>query len=192
MGIQMGGLIEHNTAKTPEGKALQNQRFRENFTDLAFTIGGSVIFGRILGAIAGDAAIPVGTVQKGVLKDATFAQDKIRSDEIFSPQGQTKYSELAGKPIKTVNDLANALKEGFITTKQVPLDFVTVNGQKMILNTRTSTALNRAGIPIYDWYGINRTGLGVPGLPGITYDNLAQKQIETNSLPDIGTPKIPK
>ncbi|GEP94445.1 hypothetical protein CCY01nite_07050 [Chitinophaga cymbidii] len=43
---QVGGLFEHNTAKSPEGKKLQEERFKDGAADLAITWG----VGRILSA----------------------------------------------------------------------------------------------------------------------------------------------
>jgi len=131
---------------------------------------------------------------KGSVADANFAQSRIRADETFSPQGIKKYSELAGRPIKTVDDLATAIRNGNIKPSQVTVDYVvTADGNKLILNTRTSVALDRAGIPKADWYGIDQTGIQVPDMPkGITFDSLAQQQLANNKLPPSGTPNIPR
>src|SRR5690606_36583180 len=88
-----------------------------------------------------------GDVERGTLTGANFAQNRIKSDRSFSPDGQKIYSDLAGKPIKTVDDLAGALKAGAIKPSQLPVDYVDMNGTRLILNTRTSTALEQAGIP---------------------------------------------
>jgi len=41
------GLAEHNRAKTPEGRKVQDERFKENFTDFAKNVGGGYIFGKL-------------------------------------------------------------------------------------------------------------------------------------------------
>lgn len=72
------------------------------------------------------------------------------------------------------------------------------DGTKLILDTRTSVALDRAGIPKSDWYGGNQTGVPVPNptsspsLVGKTFDDLAAEQIKNNKLPPTGTPDMPK
>lgn len=67
------------------------------------------------------------------------------------------------------------------------------DGTQLILNTRTSVALSRAGIPQSQWYGTNQTGVQVPGMPvGTTYNNLAAAQLVRNKLPPSGTPNVPK
>ena len=74
--------------------------------------------------------------------------------------------------------MVSALKFGKIKPSQLIVDYVTINGQKVILNTRTSTALLRAGIPRSKWAGKDVTGVAVPGAPnGVTFDTLAKKTI---------------
>jgi hypothetical protein len=130
--------------------------------------------------------------QAGSVENANFAQTSINKAEVFSPEGIEKYSKLAGRPIKTVDDLAKALNDDLIQLNQVPVDYVVVQGQKVILNTRTSIALDRAGIPKAKWYGIDRTGQEVPTMPGIKFDDLARLQTQNNHLPITGTPVMPR
>jgi RHS repeat-associated protein len=127
---------------------------------------------------------------QGVLKEANFAQTSINKARVFSPEGQQIYSKIVGSPIKTVDNLVDALKNGLVTPKQLPLDYVIVDGQKVILNTRTSVALSEAGIPKSEWYGVNRTGQKITD--GITYDDLAKQQTNANELPQTGTQSTPK
>ncbi|WP_444546490.1 two-partner secretion domain-containing protein [Burkholderia ubonensis] len=129
----------------------------------------------------------------GSVANANFAQSAINSAETFSAQGAAKYSQMAGTPINTVDDLAVAIKNGLISPSQLPVDYVvSSNGTKLILNTRTSVALNRAGVPQSQWYGTNQTGVPVAGMPaGTTYDDLAAGQLARNKLPPTGTPNVP-
>jgi hypothetical protein len=129
---------------------------------------------------------------RGAVADANFAQSRIRADETFSLEGQKKYSEMAGRTIKNVDDLASAIKDKLIVPSQAPVDYVNPTGNKLILNTRTSVALDRAGVPKNEWYGVDRTGQAVEGIPGITYDDLAKDQLKRNKLPPEGYPEIPK
>jgi hypothetical protein len=131
---------------------------------------------------------------KGAVADANFAQSAIRADETFSKDGVAKYSNLAGRPIKNVTDLAAAIKDGAIKPSQLPLDYVVrPDGTKLILNTRTSVALDRAGIPKSEWHGTNQTGQLVPDPPpGVkTFDDLAKQQLQRNKLPPTGSPDVP-
>ncbi|WP_204125676.1 DUF637 domain-containing protein, partial [Pseudomonas sp. 008] len=130
----------------------------------------------------------VANAERGVLAEANFAQNTIRSDRSFSPDGVKLYSALAGKPIKTVEDLAGALKTGAITPNQLPLDYVEINGTRLILNTRTSTALEQAGIPRSQWFGRNQTN--VEAYPGKTFNDLAKDQLKNNHLPSTGADQL--
>ncbi|TVT77149.1 MAG: filamentous hemagglutinin N-terminal domain-containing protein [Denitromonas halophila] len=149
----------------------------------------------VLGTVAG----PLGDAFKvakrglsGAVADANFAQSTIRASETFSADGVAKYSGLAGRPINTVDDLATAIRNGAIKPSQIPVDYVvTGDGTKLILNTRTSVALDRAGIPKSEWHGTNQTGVLVPKMDGKTFDQLAQDQLKNNKLPPTGTPDMP-
>jgi filamentous hemagglutinin len=130
----------------------------------------------------------------GSVGDANFAQTSIRSDRTFSPDGQQIYSDIAGYPIRTVDDLSGALRRGDISPSDVPVDFVDMNGSRLILNTRTSTALQDAGIPQNQWYGTQRTGQTAytdPAGNPVTYNDLATNQLNNNNLPPTGSPTLP-
>lgn len=77
----------------------------------------------------------------GSLKDSVFAQVKSRLNKDFSDEGIEKYSNMAGEPIITVQDLTNAIKSGKIDPSKLEINYVMINGQRVIANTRTSTAL---------------------------------------------------
>lgn len=126
--------------------------------------------------------------ERGTLTEANFAQNKIKADRSFSDDGQKKYSELAGTPIKTVDDLAGALRAGTIKPNQLPIDYVDMNGTRLILNTRTSTALEQAAIPRNEWFGRNQTG--VEAYPGKTFNDLAADQLKNNKLPPTGAEQL--
>ena len=131
--------------------------------------------------------------QKGSVSDANFAQSKINAAEKFSPEGSAKYTKLAGRPIETVDDLAKAIRDGTIKPSDVPVDYVVgPDGTKLILNTRTSAALDRAGVPKTEWHGVDRTGQPVPGAEGTTFNDLADAQLKRNGLPPNGTPNTPQ
>lgn len=130
----------------------------------------------------------LGNAERGVLTEANFAQNRIKSDRSFSPDGQKIYSDLAGKPIRTVDDLADALKTGVIKPNQLPVDYVDMNGTRLILNTRTSTALEQAGVPRSQWFGRNQTG--VEAYPGKTFNDLAADQLRNNKLPPTGADEL--
>ena len=126
--------------------------------------------------------------EKGALIDANFAQNRIKSDRSFSEEGQRVYTELAGRPVKTVDDLAEALKTGVVKPEQLPIDYVGINSTRLILNTRTSTAPEQASIPRSHWFGRNQTD--VEAYPGKTFDDLAADQLKNNKLPPSGAEQL--
>jgi filamentous hemagglutinin len=113
-----------------------------------------------------------------VLEDAAFAQVPARTTKTFSKEGQKLYSQIAGQPIMTVSDLTDALRQGVVKPNQVPLDHVVIDGQHVIANTRTSTALINAGVPKSQWYGVNKTGVNAYG--EVTFDDLVRNQLSKN------------
>jgi hypothetical protein len=93
----------------------------------------------------------------GVLKNARFAQTSYANT--FSPEGIRFYSRLAGRPINTIDDLVAAIQAGHINPSKIPVNYIVrPGGRTLILNTRTSQALERAGIPRWQWNAQNVTG----------------------------------
>ncbi len=135
--------------------------------------------GRAVGEVLEDGATVLREGAEGVLKNANFAQTKFRP--AFSKEGQQIYSELAGVPITTIDDLVNALKRGLIKTSDVPIDYIVRDGHVLILNTRSSHALIQAGIPRSQWNAINRTGIDM-------YESMLNDQLKNNKLTSAGTP----
>ena len=104
---------------------------------------------------------------------ANFAQKTFR--ETFSDGGK-----FAGR---TIDDVAAALRKGTMSPADIPLEYVTRNGQTLILNTRSAEALRRAGIPRNLWHGadvsndaaalqrleeqLRRNQLGPQGIPTV-------------------------
>jgi len=54
--------------------------------------------------------------------------------------------------------VAGALRSGKLGATDVPIDYIVRGGRTLILNTRSSQALTRAGIPRSKWNAVNRTG----------------------------------
>jgi hypothetical protein len=115
------------------------------------------------------------------LENANYAQKTYGSK--FSAEGQKIYTALAGKPINTVDDLANALKNGTIKPSDVPIDYIIRDGNTLILNTRSSQALTQAGIPRSQWNAINQTGNAL-------FEEMLTNQLSRNGLTSTGTPIV--
>jgi hypothetical protein len=120
-------------------------------------------------------------LNNGVLDKANFAQKDY--SETFSVDGIRIFSKAAGRPIRTISDLTNALKNGDILLSQVPIDYIIRDGNTLILNTRSSQALERAGIPRNQWYAVNRTGNAL-------YEGMLSDQLTNNGLTSVGVPSV--
>jgi hypothetical protein len=108
-------------------------------------------------------ALPItklGTVVKGgekvVLENANYAQTTYRNT--FSIDGAGIYTNLAGKPINTIDDLAIAIKNNVVKVEDIPVEYIVRDGKTLILNTRTSQALEKAEIPRSQWKAVDKTG----------------------------------
>lgn len=116
-----------------------------------------------------------------VLDNANYAQ-KTYSDT-FSTEGIKKYSNLAGEPINTIDDLVKAISTGKIKVEDLPIEYIVRDGNTLILNTRTSQALTRAGIPRNQWVSIDRTGSSF-------FEDLLDGQLSRNKLTSKGISKV--
>ncbi len=132
---------------------------------------------------------------RGSVADANFAQHNVvRGSKEFSEDGIGVFTDLVGYPIRTVDDLVAAIRAGDVDPAEIVVDYVVLDGHQLILNTRTSTALRRAGVPQGHWMGRNRTGLVafVDTRTGdeVLYDDLARGQLKRNGLPAEGSPTL--
>ena len=107
------------------------------------------------------------------IENANFAQKTF--SEAFGKGGQ-----LAGQ---TIDDVAGALRAGKFTPTDVPIDYIIRDGNTLILNTRSSQALMRAGIPRSQWNAVNRTGQGL-------FENNLTRQLSNNRLTSQGIPTV--
>ena len=92
----------------------------------------------------------------GMPENANYAQKTYSNS--FSEIGREKYSELAGEPINTIDDLVDSINTKKISISELPVEYIERDGHTLILNTRTSQALTQAGIPRSEWFTIDRTG----------------------------------
>jgi RHS repeat-associated protein len=85
---------------------------------------------------------------------------------------------------RTVDELSVALNSGKVTIEDVQIDVVVRNSQTFILNTKSSAALTRAGIPRNQWKVVNRTGEAF-------YENQLNDQFAKNpKISGVGTNTI--
>jgi len=115
--------------------------------------------------------------KSSVLDNANYAQKTYGNR--FSEKGIQKYTELAGEPVNTIDDLVSAINTGKINVSDLPVEYIVRDGNTLILNTRTSQALTQAGIPRSQWNAINRTGNTV-------FEDMLDGQLSRNKLTSEG------
>jgi len=101
----------------------------------AFGVAGLVV----------NAALGTTTAIRGLSQAAKFAQQSY--NRFFSSTGAEIYSKLAGQSIRTIDDLADAIRSGKVNPSDIVVETIQRDGQTLILNTRTAKALEEAGIP---------------------------------------------
>jgi RHS repeat-associated protein len=146
--------------------------------DTCHTGGGYVasgLLGGVSGLLGAAGGYAIGAVVRGVgsqldIAGARFAQKTF--SERFSAGGR-----FAGQ---TVDDVANQLRSGSLSAKDVPIDVIVRDGKTLILNTRSAQALTRADIPRSQWNVVNRTG-------DEYYEARLSGQLNRNGLDSSGT-----
>ena len=108
-----------------------------------------------------------------VLDNANYAQKTYSNT--FSAKGRKIYSDLAGEPINTIDDLVNAINSGKVNVADLPVEYIVRDGNTLILNTRTSQVLTQAGISRSQWNAIDRTGEAL-------FEELLTEQLSRNKL----------
>ena len=116
----------------------------------------------------------VATNSGGVnIEGANFAQNTAGKN--FSAEGA-----FSGAPR---SEIAGQLLEGTLTPGSVPVEVIVRNGQTLILNTRSATALAEAGIPRSQWTVVNLTG-------NAAAEARLTAQLARNGLTGAGTPTV--
>lgn len=116
-------------------------------------------------------------VSGAVLYNANYAQKTYSNT--FSATGRKIYSDLAGEPVNTIDDLVNVISTGKVNAADLPVEYIVRDGNTLILNTRTSRALTQAGIPRSQWNAVNRTGNNLS-------EELLTAQLSRNKLTSEG------
>ncbi|TPM13495.1 hypothetical protein FJ958_30945 [Mesorhizobium sp. B2-3-5] len=131
------GTTEANTPETPD--------------DVSQTSETMAMANMALGAtMAGPArSLAVSMVTNAERASLSFAQKTY--SETFSAIGRDKYSALSKSTIRTIDDLSSAIKSGKVDPSKLTVDVGKINGKGYIVNTRTATALERAGVPRSKW-----------------------------------------
>jgi hypothetical protein len=93
----------------------------------------------------------------------------------FSSQGT-----FAGQ---TISDVAAQLQAGTLSASDVPVQVISIDGNTLIVNTRSSLALSQAGIPQSSWNLIDMTG-------NSDVMNSITTRLGNNGLTTAGTPVL--
>lgn len=104
------------------------------------------------------------------VSEAGFAQRT--ASERFSTAGTFKG--------RLVDDVADDLRHGRLTPEDVPINVIRREGKVLILNTRSSVALERAGIPRSRWHVVDRTGH--PGHERRLNRQLSRNRLDVNGV----------
>ena len=175
---------QYDLPKIENGSQSQSKRF--SFKDLLL----EMVIGGVTGGLSSAAFYGAGKgIERlidglrpskgstGVLDNANYAQKTYSNT--FSVEGRKKYSDLAGEPIKTIDDLVNAINFGKVNVADLPVEYIVRDRNILILNTRTSQALTQAGIPRSQWNAIDRTGEAL-------FEELLTGQLSRNKLTSEG------
>lgn len=131
------GTTEANTPETPG--------------DVSQTSETMAMANMALGATAAGPARSLAMSMATNAERASFSFAQKTYSETFSAIGRDKYSALSKSTIRTIDDLSSAIKSGKIDPSKITVDVGKINGKGYIVNTRTATALERAGVPRSKW-----------------------------------------
>ncbi|MBY3314680.1 hypothetical protein [Rhizobium laguerreae] len=143
------------------------ERMPKTWTQAAVSFGFELGLGYLASRFGGSKALTYDDV-------AAAQSDYAR---IYSREGRAFYSQLAGRPIKTVGDLASAIRAGEISPSSIPVTLVARDGIFYAINTRTMMALREAGVNAKD----------IKFVPG-TYDDLANILLDGQLGRNAGAP----
>ncbi len=141
-----------------------------NLKTAAIGVGVGTAVGCATAGIAKWSATNSGGVN---IEGANFAQNTAGKN--FSAEGA-----FSGAPR---SEIAGQLLEGTLTPGSVPVEVIVRNGQTLILNTRSATALAEAGIPRSQWTVVNLTG-------NAAAEARLTAQLARNGLTGAGTPTV--
>jgi hypothetical protein len=133
----------------------------------------AVATGAVIASEVGSLGVGIGVARgmAGATQPLRFTQTT--ASPAFSADGT-----FAGK---TIGSLASELRSGEVVASQVPVSYVVIEGNTLVVNTRSSLALTRAGIPQSEWTWVNSTAREFEAI---------QERLLRNGLTSEGTPTI--
>jgi hypothetical protein len=140
------------------------------------------------GALLANLAMAAGVAKYGNVKLGGAADSgplrftQTTASPVFSEEGI-----FAGRRI---GEVAQDLRSGAMTADQVPVEFIVRDGNRLVVNTRSSLALRQAGIPESQWNLIDKTA--VPEVQARITERLLRNQLDnagTSTLRITGSGK---
>lgn len=111
----------------------------------------------------------------------TFASKGIGNTGKFTQKtASPNFSQEGSFAGKTIGEVSNSLRSGAIKTSDVSVEYIMRDGNKLLLNTRSSLSLKRAGIPEANWTMVNRTGDSF-------LESMLTQRLMKNGLTNAGT-----
>lgn len=126
-------------------------------------------------------------------KPAKFGQRAV-SPRFSTPQHGKGNPLIAGK---SIDEVAAQLRNGDLLPSDLPVQYIWVNGEKVVVNNRSATTLSKAGIPQSKWRMVDMTGKlpdkGADSLPSVLerLDEMAgqpSRSMPVRETPDWSSP----
>lgn len=161
-GVSSGGS---NPFEVPLPFAYNNKR--------EASYGSASSFGTLAGAGAAGGTIFGGSSTLSVVPETqVFRFAQTTASPSFSSGGT-----FGGR---SVLDVASDLRSGILSPSQVPVNYVQRGGINLIDNTRSSIALQEAGVPMSQWNLVNKTG-------SLRVETAITDKLVRNGLTNTGT-----
>ncbi|MFB5652565.1 hypothetical protein ACE5IS_18130 [Leptospira wolffii] len=127
----------------------------------------------------GGARPATGEAGSGVSNSASYPENARYAQKTY----RTKFDDEGKFKGETVDTVTQKLKLGKMSIEDVPIDYIFRDGNALILNTRSSQALEAAGIPRSKWQWRNRTGQA-------DYETRLTGQLSRNKLTSEGVSTV--
>jgi hypothetical protein len=158
IGFGVGAKLDDMSEFMGGERLVNYDEYRENFQSKDVLSQGAFFTGALMGATGVDIAVGMTTMRSQIRslpvsafkpEKAVFAQTSYR--EKFSVEGRQIHSTRVGKPISSIDDLAQAIRLGAVKPSEIEIQHARLNGTDYILDTRSATALQRANVPRNQW-----------------------------------------
>jgi hypothetical protein len=146
---------------------------------LALSTGGGAALGGVATSRLGNMSVSEAFASlRGMVNDVAAAR-------VVPDSGSLRFTQTTASPVfsqegtfagRRISEVAQDLRGGAMTADQVPVEFVVRDGNRLIVNTRSSLALRQAGIPESQWSLIDRTA--VPEVQARISERLLRNQLD--------------